>query len=63
MRTGQPNPKYMINDYIFGKIVLDNCKNKFMFPALYVSNNFARIDYDAHVNIKLTTLLTKVFAL
>ena len=50
MHTGQPNPQSMINECISGKIVLDN---KFIFPALNASNNFATIDYDAHLNTKL----------
>ena len=50
MHTGQPNPQSTINEYIVGKIVLDNSNNKFVFPALNVSNNVATIDYDAHIN-------------
>ena len=50
IHTGQPNPQSMINKYIFGKIVLDNSNSKFIFPALIVSNYFATIDYDAHIN-------------
>ena len=34
MHTGNPNPQSMINEYISGKIVLDNSDNKFIFPAL-----------------------------
>ena len=47
MHTGQANPQSMIIEYISGKILLDNSNNKFIFPALNVSNNFATIDYDA----------------
>ena len=44
----------MINEYISGEIVLDNSKNKFVFLALNVSNNFATIDYnEAHMNMKI----------
>ena len=50
MHTRQPNPHSMIAEYISGKIVLDNSNNKFVFPALNVSNNFATIDYDAHID-------------
>ena len=39
MHTGQPNPHSMIDEYISGKIVLENSNNKFVFPALNVSNN------------------------
>ena len=53
MHTGQPNPYSMIDEHISGKIVLDTPNNKFIFPALNVSNNFATIDYDAHINTKI----------
>ena len=53
----------MINEYISGKIVLDNSKNIFVFPALNVLNNFATIEYDAHINTKLATLSSMFFAL
>ena len=43
----------MIDEYISGKIVLDTSNNKFIFPALNVSNNFATINYDAHINRKI----------
>ena len=56
MHTGQPTPQSMIIEKISGKIVLDNSNNKFIFPTLNVSNNFATIDYDAHVNTKMTIL-------
>ena len=39
MHTGQPNPHSMIDEFTSGKIVLDTSINKFMFPALNVSNN------------------------
>ena len=42
MHTGQPNPQSMINEYISGKIVLNNSNNKLMFPALNVSNNLGQ---------------------
>ena len=42
----------MIDEYISGKLVLDTSNNKFVFPALNVSNIFATIDYDAHINTK-----------
>ena len=50
MHTGQPNPQSVIIDFISGKIVLNNSDNKFMFPAINVSINFAKIDNDAHLN-------------
>ena len=63
MHTGQPNPQSMINECISGKIVFENSNNKFIFPALNVSNIFATIDYDAHTDTKITTLSTMFFAL
>ena len=61
MLTGQPNPQSMINEYISGKIGLDNSNNKFKFPALNASNNFATIDYDAHINTKIDYTINHVF--
>ena len=61
MYTGQPNPHSMIGEYISGKIVLDTSNNKFIFPALNVSNNFATIDYDAHINTKIDYTINHVF--
>ena len=61
MHTGQPNPHSMIDEYITGKIVLDTSNNKFIFPALNVSNNFATIDYDAHINTKIDYTINHVF--
>ena len=51
MHTGQLNPQSVINEYVSGKIIRDN-SNKFIFPALNVSNNFSTIDYDAHIKYK-----------
>ena len=61
MHTVQPNPHSMIDEYITGKIVLDTSNNKFVFPALNVSNNFATIDYDAHINTKINYTNNHVF--
>ena len=61
MHTGQPIPHSMIDEDISGKIVLDNSNNKFVFPALNVSNNFATIDYDAHINTKIEYTINHVF--
>ena len=61
MHTGQPNPHSMIVEYISGKVVLDTSSNKFIFPALNVSNNFATIDYDAHINTKIDYTINHVF--
>ena len=51
----------MIDEYISGKIVLDTSNNKFIFPALNVSNNFATIAYDAHINTKIDYTINHVF--
>ena len=61
MHTGQPNPHSMIDEHISGKIVLDTSSNKFIFPAINVSNNFATIDYDSHVNTKMDKTINHVF--
>ena len=52
MLTVQPNPQSMNNEFFSGKIVLDNSNDKIINPAINVSNNFATIDYDAHINKK-----------
>ena len=61
MHTGQPNSHSMIDEYISGKVVLDTSNNKFVFPALNVSNNFATIDNDAHINTKIDYTINHVF--
>ena len=53
MHTGQPTPHSMIDENICGKIVLETSNNKFVFPALNVSNNFATIECNAHINTKI----------
>ena len=50
MHTGQPNTHSMIDEYISGKLVFLN-----------VSNNFATIDYDAHINTKIDHTINHVF--
>ena len=61
MHTGQLNSHSMIDEYISGKIVLDTSNNKFIFPALNVSNNFAIIDYDALIDTKIDYTFNHVF--
>ena len=61
LHTGQPNSHSMIDEYISGKIVLDTSSNKFIIPALNVSNNFATIDNDAHINTKIDYTDNHVF--
>ena len=52
MHTGQPNLQSVKNEYISGRIILDSTTKHYVFAALNVSNNFATIDYDAHINTK-----------
>ena len=61
MHRGQPSPQSMMKEYISGKIVLDNSINKYIFPALNVSNNFATKDYDAHIKTKIEYTINHVF--
>ena len=61
MHTGQRNPQSKINEYISGEIVLDNFYNKFIFPALIVSNNFATIEYDAQRITEFDYTINHVF--
>ena len=61
MHTGQPNPSSITNDFIFGKIVLNISNNKYVFPAMNVSNKFATIDNDALINTKTDYTINHVF--
>ena len=62
MHTGcRPNPHSVIDEYISGKVVLDNSNNKFVLPAINVSNKFATIDYDALINTKFDYTINHVF--
>ena len=44
---------------ISGKLI--HTQDKFLFPALNSSNNFATIDYEAHINTKLDYSINHVF--
>ena len=57
MNTGQPKPHSKIS----GKIQFDNSNQIYIFPALNISNNFATIDYDAHINTKIDFTKNHVF--
>ena len=48
MNTGQPKPHSIIDQNFSGKIQFDNSNQKYIFPALNISNNFATIEYNAH---------------
>ena len=61
MHTGQPNPQSMINECFSGEIVIGNSNNKFILPSLNVSNNFATIDNDAHINTKIDHTINLCF--
>ena len=61
MHTGQPNPQSRTKDCNTGKIVLDSTTKHYVFPALKVSNNFATIGYDAHVNFKIDYTINHIF--
>ena len=61
MHTRQTNPQSIIDKNITVKIVIITSKNKFLFLALNVSNNFATIDYDAHTNTNIDYAIRRVF--
>ena len=61
MNSGQPRPHSIIDQKISGKIQFDTSNQKYIFPALNVSNNFATLDYDAHINAKNDFTLNHVF--
>ena len=61
MHTGQPNPQSIINEYISVKILLDSTTKHYVIPALNVSNNFATIDYGAHIITKIDYTINHVF--
>ena len=61
MNTGQPKPHSIIDQNIGGKIQFDISNKKYTFPALNISNNFATIDYDAHIKTKIDFTINHVF--
>ena len=61
MNTGQPKPHSIIDQNISGKIQFDNSYKTYIFPALNISNNFATIVYDAHINTKIAFTINHVF--
>ena len=44
-----------------GNLVLNSSNSKYVFPALNVSNNFATIDFDAHINTRTDYTINHVF--
>ena len=61
MNTGQPKPHSIIDQNISEKIQFDNSNQTYMFSALNISNNFATIDYDAHINTKIDFTINCVY--
>ena len=68
MQTGKPNPlqlpqneqyNRLTTQLISGKLV--HTQDKLLFPALNSSNNFATIDYEAHINTKLDYSINHIF--
>ena len=61
MSNGQPRPHSIIDRKISGKILFDTSNQKYIFPALNVSNKLATLDYDAHINTKIDFTINHVF--
>ena len=61
MNTGQPKPHSIKDQNISGKTQFDNSNQKYIVPALNISNNFATIDYDAQINTKIDFTINHVF--
>ena len=61
MNNGQPRPHSMIDQGISGQIQYDDTNKKYIFPALNISNTFATLDYDAHINTKIDFTINYVF--
>ena len=61
MNNGQPRPHSIIDQNNSGRRQFDASNQKYIFPALNVSNNFATLDYDAHINSKIDFTINNVF--
>ena len=61
MNNGQPRLHSIIDQNISGRIQFDTSNQKYIFPALNVSNNFATLDYDAHIHTKIDFTINHVF--
>ena len=61
MNSGQPRPHSIIDQRNIGQIQFDTSNQKYKFPALKISNNFATLDYDAHINTKIDFTKNYVF--
>ena len=61
MNNGQPRPHSIIDQNISGRIQFDTSNQKYIIPALNVLNNFATLDYDAHIKTKIDFTMNHVF--
>ena len=55
------HPQIYNTQNISGRIQFDTSNQKYIIPALNVSNNFATLDYDAHINTKIDFTRNHVF--
>ena len=60
MNNGQPRPHSIIDQKTSGEIQFDTSNQKYIFPALTVSNSYATLDYDAHINTKIDFTINHV---
>ena len=61
MNTGLPKPHSIIDQTISGNIKYDDSNKRYILPALNISNNFATLDYDAHIITKIDFTINHVF--
>ena len=61
VNTGQPKPHSIFDQTISGNIKYDDSNKRYIFPAWNISNNFATLDYDAHINTKIDFTINHVF--
>ena len=61
MNNGRPRRHSIIDQKISGKIQFDTSNKKYIFQALNISNNFATVDFDAHINTKIEFTIKHVF--
>ena len=61
LNNGQPRPHSIIDQNICGRIQFHTSDQKYIFPALNASNNFATLDYDTHINTKIDFTINHVF--
>ena len=61
MNNGQPRPHSIIDQNISGRMQFDTSNQNHIFPVLNVSNNFATLDYDAHINTKIDFTINHVY--